>query len=1031
MALRAPVRQFPIFDPALDPLGSYFLEASAGTGKTFALEHLVVRIVLQGVTIDRILVVTFTHAATRELRQRMRLNLERSLVQLESRKGAPYLQQIDPQKAGLLLEDALATFEEARIQTIHGFCFDLLREFSLEGGLALSGREKMEAHEQMEVVRDLLRIRTEVFSSGQLERVLAGHGGDLERLGRRLLQVKPVFGQPFKEQLRAFGAAMRALTFSAAQCREAFARLAPSFVGLCNRSGEVKAEHRNNADQFASILERGDYSAEAFDQLIREGVVLLDLMAHGKYKRGARTADDDPLLVELVQRLDPVLSAARDRSALEGQLAASLRQLLEARLTREEWTTPDRLLEKTWQFCQESHFCTAVRARLGAIIVDEFQDTDPLQWAILQRLFVGHLPFTVVGDPKQSIYAFRRADIYSYLQAREQFEEPNRFSLATNYRSRPQLVAGLNHLFSGSPGWLALPALSLALPYEPVQVGIDETGPLADQPAIQFIAVDQKRGHDEEALFSFVADEILDLAAAGMPFSASAVLVTDRFQAQRLHRHLANRKIPAQTTRGAAFSESPMMARLREAVLACMDPSCAGPALIALFGWTGERWVAAARGEESEHLNDLQRLQAILREKGVVAFTSALCSHPQVYRHLLLQPDGLAALHVLHQVAAAVADAPWTELVSRLADLETEEQIGSDAGPLRPLAEVDAVTIQTIFASKGLEYGVVFALAAGERTRSPESDLVELDAEKSRLLYVALTRAKERVYVPLYLAPSPPAPGTISPLERLIGNDPALLDGFVIRQLPSTPSKREAVIPALELHPPLPHRVTLPLRLRQSFTSLVQRESKKEEIRGSFSEGGIPHGAELGRVVHQILERLPLNRRYDHPEELLPFVQQLGCARQLTQLLWNALHTPLNGFCVADVAPNACLRECEFLFNVEGESFAGATLKEGSVTGAIDLLLCHDDRYYLVDWKTNWLGADPTPQRLQQIIREEQYDLQAALYQEALRRYLRLVDPRPFDQIFGGTYYLFLQAGISHRIDLPGEGSRLASGSLS
>ena len=145
---------FNVLDPDLPIKGCYFLEASAGTGKTFAIEHLVARLIAEGVaTIEQILVMTFTRAATRELKIRIQNRLRQTLLSIEKEKA-------------LRVEKALLSFEQANIATIHGFCQRLLTQFPLESGAPVGGELGEWAEEIRQAVDQFLREELDHRYSG-------------------------------------------------------------------------------------------------------------------------------------------------------------------------------------------------------------------------------------------------------------------------------------------------------------------------------------------------------------------------------------------------------------------------------------------------------------------------------------------------------------------------------------------------------------------------------------------------------------------------------------------------------------------------------------------------------------------------------------------------------------------------------------------------------------------------------------------------------------------------------------------------
>ena len=177
----------------------------------------------------------------------------------------------------------------------------------------------------------------------------------------------------------------------------------------------------------------------------------------------------------------------------------------------------------------------------------------------------------------------------------------------------------------------------------------------------------------------------------------------------------------------------------------------------------------------------------------------------------------------------------------------------------------------------------------------------------------------------------------------------------------------------------------------------------------------LPSSSDTGNLLHTILEEIPFN----HPDVatfVRPYLTKTPYEewlQPLTTMIENALSVPLDGFSLREIHHNSCFRETEFLYPCEGVS----ALKEsnqplGYLKGVIDLIFSHDGKYYILDWKSNWLGSSTkeyTQENLARAMNENQYYLQAALYKEAAKRYLRLIDPRPFEEIYGGAFYLFLR----------------------
>ena len=330
------------------------------------------------------------------------------------------------------------------------------------------------------------------------------------------------------------------------------------------------------------------------------------------------------------------------------------------------------------------------------------------------------------------------------------------------------------------------------------------------------------------------------------------------------------------------------------------------------------------------------------------------------------------------------------------------------------------------------------ALAAHQR---------EVDAEKARLAYVALTRAKVRLYAPIALGENlkeslHAKPGTASPMELLtarLGGSP--LDEPALYARMNDQSRELQLInylnrynnlfsyeytnsntmiepiheePAPQLVSPEAWNPEFPSITMHSYTSLARKTVIEEH--GSF--GGphdyhnplrtvhtIPAGKDVGIALHTVFEQLPFHTarsRRDIEAYVPPWLGEWSpiLAEMVYQTLHARLPLPTGPFSLQQLTPANRLTEWEFLIPTE----------EGFIKGFVDLIFQHEGLYYLVDWKSNWLGPDAesyTQLRLEMAMEAENYDLQLQIYTEALRRYLAKIDKRPFEDCFGGAFYLF------------------------
>jgi exodeoxyribonuclease V beta subunit len=453
-------------------------------------------------------------------------------------------------------------------------------------------------------------------------------------------------------------------------------------------------------------------------------------------------------------------------------------------------------------------------------------------------------------------------------------------------------------------------------------------------------------------------------------------------------------KIPSSVRRGGSLADSLALQALKEIVTAVYDPAALKKALLGpliqmgISDVTDEVFFAAR--------TTFAIFREILEEKGFIPFFAAFLKSPWLGESVLeklVVEEGLTLYHDLNTVADLIAEkaGQHTDLAQllfyfeELQESETEDRVsGSSHG----------IQIMTTHASKGLEFDTVFALGISARTQVGEesdAELQELDAEKMRQFYVALTRAKTRVYVAVArdLEQKPVALGCASPVELFFTRVTPDLSQFPHTLLNEQTFHLQEFTASEEiaLQPPLLVSSITSSEVLQSFSGLSHKAPQKI----SPPEGILPPGSETGVVLHRIFEKALL-APVNIAEELSGTHLQ-GWEVQVQEIVDRVLALPL-----LDFPRDRMLQEMEFLFPT----------KEGLIKGFIDLCFEKGGKYYLVDWKTNWL-EDYSPESLQKAMEEGDYFLQASIYATALKRYLALYDSRPFEECFGGAYYIFVR----------------------
>ncbi len=830
------IKQFNVLDRHLSLHQHYLLEASAGTGKTFSIENIVTRLLIEPqeqhdpLSLQKILVVTFTRAATKDLRARIRFNIEKTLQYLQSwqiqdplYEGAPdYLKAFMEKgekavrQACQCLQQALFTFDQAQIFTIHAFCAHMLRQFALESDVslhALTGDEPLPQSEILAVIRDFFRteVHAESYSPAQLEILLRG-----DPFQKKLLKLIQN-GHGFSHYI-SFQETYAKLTEKLLLLKQIFSLEAEKMMedfctqfGLYRnyKSGETKAETLVKIKRFVNLFDQEQWSIQEIDGLISDGLVWVKALDPKllKIKTSKREELNYPeLTLHLQKHLYSIVEESRKFSVILARMASDCQKLLMRYQKEEEKLSPDDVLRKMNDALDRSVFLCQAQSHYHAAIIDEFQDTDPLQWQIFRRLFISHqYPWQgylyLVGDPKQSIYSFRQADIYTYLAAAQALGDAHCFSLDINYRSHPQLVQALNTLFASDylPHFIPLPRKSSYLPYQPVQAAsMNQSKYFEDERgAIHFFIADGqvfKRPKLEDlethVFFPFIAREVVRLRKAHqLHFHQFAILVRDRHQAMRMAEYFEHLGIPYLNQRGTSLANSPAHQALIELIRAVLHPQDRGVVRAVLgspiMGWTHEE---VKNAESMEFvLLFVQRLRACLFGKGFAAFFQEMLhlvckpSGKSVLEQILQREGGIEFYRDLQQIADMIVDHQYIEwngpegIIPFLDQFQTWEdnediRIKRFQDPTK-----EGVKILTLHFSKGLEFDIVFALGLVNRIGIKE-DLIpiesegcvllapsveesedyrgyceECDAEKMRQLYVALTRARMQLYIPVAL----------------------------------------------------------------------------------------------------------------------------------------------------------------------------------------------------------------------------------------------------------------------------------------
>jgi len=831
---------------ALDPLtvpleGTQLIEASAGTGKTYTIAFLFLRLIVErDVPVEQILVVTFTRAATAELSDRLRQRLREALSLLDGRQrvaeGDDTLRRWldgldDPTEARRRVSEALHGMDAAAISTIHGFCARMLQEFAFESGARLD-TDVIDDERPLiwQAVQDYWAATTATAPPPLVRHLVA------ERLGPdKLLDVAmAAVSDPTVPVLPPIDAAASGsmvdpsvLDALAAwqEAHEAARRAWWHDEGSVKRCLWQALDDGQLDGRVYDKSKVGSWSWHA-DRLFEEGAtgpsrlfdgfdrLCADVLA--TRTRKGRATPHHPFF-DAAQHLREVFESTRAPvaswvNAFRRQLIDDVRERVRQAKERAHAVSYTDLLTRLDRALRHptlgAELAERIRRRYPAALIDEFQDTDPVQYRIFRQVHGGsEATLFLIGDPKQAIYGFRGADVVAYLRAREATDA--RWTLTTNYRSDPGVVLALRHLYVGHPVPFADPRIRFVSEVRAREGRVDQlTRP--DQRIVEpvrfvFVSRDRtnRRHHSGEIksrwvygeLPGHVADEVVRLLGASLTIDGRpvrpgdiAVLVRTNRQARELHAALTARMVPAALQGDASVLETPEAADMMALVAALADPSDPAAVRAALatrvMGLGGDE-LARLRDDEARWepwLETFARWSMVWAHGSFLQAFRQLVADADVPARLLGQPGGERALtNLLHlgellQHVAAERRLQRAGLASWLAQVIADPklvraELGSDADPIRLESDGGAVKLVTVHRSKGLEYPIVFVPYAGTGLFEPgdvvrfhdDDGQITLDAgspridhhrdrqreedmsESLRLLYVALTRAIHHV----------------------------------------------------------------------------------------------------------------------------------------------------------------------------------------------------------------------------------------------------------------------------------------------
>ena len=1168
-------------NPITLPLNQISLiEASAGTGKTYTIGSLYLRLLLKAgennfsrpLNVEEILVVTFTEMATEELKKKIRERITDAIDKLttfsetqdkSAFKNDEFLtalcHDLDIFEAIHRLKLAEQNMDLAAIYTIHGFCRRMLMQYAFHSGI----------HFNLELIKDqsdlLVRfanefwrehfyplpfemadfIANELGSPDYVLSLLESDLGknlivDLENQQALSISITEFLHQYLGEYFKDIKALKRFWLESADKISE----LITEELNKDYAKGEPKSLSRRsyNTSRLAKWIDQVNaWANDPRDYVLNETLMsYFTQSALGKKGEEGASPFIAPIFAELEERASALMSPDLLRRVILYHYRQGLQQkLLDYKLNHQEKSFDDllRLLCEALQGAQGNELAEMIRFQYPFAMIDEFQDTDSQQYAIFSKIYRDNpeknTGFIMIGDPKQAIYRFRGADIFTYLKASD--EAQSRFELTKNYRSEKHLVDGVNALFDFPQS----PFIYQNINFTAVDSRDDHLRFYLNgkaEPAYRFYLTESDKVNKTEMakicaisiqhwLKSAAENQAVfqneDVCKTLQPANI-AVLVKNRYEAADVIQELQKLGIASvYLSDQSSVFDSHVAVELLRILKACLNVAerpILNAIATALFGLNAAdiHQIQQNEADWQRWADSFAQYQQTWQRQGILAMLHQILLEQGISERLLSQATGERDLTDFLHLAEILQQAATLHESEAALLSWFEKQIqgeGRQEAQIRLESERQLVKIVSIHKSKGLEYDLVWLpfLAvpskiptAGDmnvyyskerdetlwdmENRNLKALYEETFAEELRLLYVALTRAKYQMAFAL--------PAQFDKKWNALHY--VLSQGEIGKEIAlSVPKDTETLLqtfkekmqdnveictkPNLEAFPALSintkndelkaaeftGNIEQDWRIT-SFTSIEQAHRRQhyftesvgkkhavfDDAKDYDSQNAIeistallnenesnildlPRGKQVGTALHRHFENCYFSD-LANTVEIDTLRQSLQLDETFTEPLQNWLqqisHTPLSneiGIALADLANKDCIKEMPFYLAIR-EHFDVAAFNhalnayhhlpseplqfeqiQGMVRGSIDLVFRHNGKYYIVDYKSNFLGsslADYNENALKKEMLHSHYDWQYLIYTLALHRYLQSVVPDyDYARDFGGVFYLFLR----------------------
>lgn len=1090
--------KFDAKDVQLD--GSNLIEASAGTGKTYSIAILVLRLILEKhLSIKDILMVTFTKAAVAELEERIRLFVRSAYkVSVGEEVSDPAIARlvndamVNSTQAEIVrseLRQALLLLDETSVMTIHSFCQQALTEFAFE--------------------------TRQVFGAETIDDTSAIIAEEINKFWRKEITCLPV---ELLTILRNAGLTQKAVTCVVKEhingkkyfgydplkhysnCTEDHDAWIKELNELRNTDNELREclirQVGENLDQMRTDAQQNTNGRKHLLPLMKDAETTLKLL---------RSKRDSQYVIKLFPDVIEELSKC---DAQEDELKRAIKKIIDHlyciaitqvsegikkhKLQNNVLSFDDMIvnLHQSLVVRDNPALIRGMRKKYKAVFVDEFQDTDRLQYEIFQKAFGTETILFYIGDPKQSIYAWRKADIFTYFKARTDVN--NLYSMNHNYRSSILMIEAMNRFFSFDDAFYfeesgdSIKYMNVETPSPNTKGDLQLDGENVSPINLTF--------HGNKAdILEAVTDQVVELFSSGYTIKKQGVerkirpsdigiLVRSNKEAQNIKHALARYSIPAVTIGDERILRSAEATQLLYLLQAMEEVSPENINRALLSSFTGFDVDDILMLDEEQVIEVFKRYKLRWDEDGIYTAMMEFVADFNV-RKVLLQTNTengeriitnlFQLIELVHKVQTHKVLSPL-ELISWLKrgidGMDTE----GDEYEQRVESDEDSIKIVTIHKSKGLEYNIVFApfldllteqknvticsyrdpetgeYISGEKKSFSPQQLewvrVQNEQENRRLIYVAITRAVYKcfIYHNTYRKQTSLTPF----INNLSGSDPLLINSLFPATVPpgyrytvysGTTGSNQLVASNFSLLENNWRRVSYSALSAKHDFVIKNRIGIFNDTYGEFVFRTLSMGVNTGNMLHFIFENLHFADQtkwgyvIDQAVKKYAPLQQEQYTAMLHMLIDHVLNVEIHvgeeTVLLSRLSNEQRIHEFEFDFTLPEFnvvdllqlSAIGTMVSvrpfpelQGIMNGKIDLFFEYGGKYYVLDWKSNFLGdsiRDYAEEGLKEAMNENNYHLQYLIYTVAIRKYLesRLGPAFDFNRDFGGVIYLFVR----------------------